>query len=96
VFLSLGAIGLSLMVGFLCSGYVKIARRFLSGSALGSFGLAVWAILLFYNVTESALRLNVLWVIFLLMAVTLSEPVPPALPTATDPGKSTRATTRRF
>jgi O-antigen ligase len=96
VYLSLGAIGLTLMVGFLCSGYVKIARRFLSGTALGSFGLAVWAILLFYNVTESALRPNILWVVFLLMAVTLSDPVPSALPTATDPDKSTRATTRRF
>ena len=96
VYLSLGAIGLTLMVGFLCSGYVKIAGRFLSDPALGSFGLAIWAILLFYNVTESALRLNILWVAFLLMAVTLSDPVPSAPRTPGAPRKSPRGSLRRF
>jgi hypothetical protein len=84
------------MVGFLCSGYVKIAKRFLSDPELGSFALAIWTILLFYNVTESALRLNILWVVFLLTAVTLSDPVPfsPRTPTATR--ISTLGRTRHF
>jgi O-antigen ligase len=96
VYLSLGAIGLTLMVGFLCSGYVKIARRFLSGSALGSFGLAIWAILLFYNVTESALRPNMLWVVFLLVAVTLKDAVPFAQSSPGTALRASRGKLRRF
>jgi len=96
VYLSLGAIGLTLMVGFLFSGYVKIAGRFLSDPTLGSFGLAIWTILLFYNVTESALRLNILWVVFLLMAVTLRNPVPSAPRAAGTTHKPPRDRPRRF
>jgi O-antigen ligase len=96
VYLNLGAIGLTLMVGFLCSGYVKIAIRFLSDPELGSFALAIWTILLFYNVTESALRLNILWVVFLLMAVTLSEPVPSAPRSPKVPRNSALGRMRHF
>jgi hypothetical protein len=84
------------MVGFLCSGFAKIAGRFVSNPPLGSFGLAVWAVLLFYNVTESALRLNLLWVVFLLTAVTLSDPTPHAPRALTITRKFSHSNPRRF
>ena len=76
VYLSLGIVGLTLLVGFLFSGYVRVAQRYIYDPLLGSFGLAIWAILLFYNVTESAFRLQVVWVVFLILAITLADPVP--------------------
>ena len=75
VYLSLGAIGLCLLVGFLASGYVTIARRFIHDPLVGSLGMAVSSILLFYNVTESAFRVSVLWVMFLTMAIILTGPI---------------------
>lgn len=95
-YLSLGGIGLALLVGFLCSGYVKIARRFASNPLIGSLGLAMWAMLLFYNVTESAFRLQILWVVFLMMAVTLSDPVPAASRPPNAERKLARVALRRF
>ena len=71
VYLSLGFFGLSLVVGFLIASYRTIYRRFRTSSNLGSLSLALWTILLFYNVTESALfkASQLMWVVFLLGAI---------------------------
>ena len=69
VYLSLGFIGLLLLVCFLIQGYRIISRRYIISNKLGSLGLALWAVLLFYNVTESAFKFHLLWVIYLFLAI---------------------------
>jgi hypothetical protein len=70
VYLTLGAIGLGLHCVFLISSYFVIARN-LVVVRMASLSLALWTVLLFYNVTESALRGHLMWVAFLLGAVAL-------------------------
>jgi len=66
VYLNLGLIGLFLMIGFLIASYRTVHRRVRAFSSLGSLSLALWTVLLIYNVTESALRGHLMWVVFLL------------------------------
>jgi O-antigen ligase len=54
VYLNLGIVGLLLLAGFLISSYRTICRGLRAFSSQASLPLALWTILLFYNVTESA------------------------------------------
>jgi len=69
VYLTLGLIGLFFLAGFLIASYRTICRRFRVSASLGSLSLALWTVLLFYNVTESAFRGHLLWVVFLLEVI---------------------------
>jgi exopolysaccharide production protein ExoQ len=69
VYLNLGLIGLILLGGFLIGSYRTICKTLTSAPGLGSLTLALWTVLLFYNVTESAFRGALIWVIFLLGAI---------------------------
>jgi exopolysaccharide production protein ExoQ len=69
VYLNLGLIGLLLLGGFLITSYRTICRRFTTTSSLGSLSLALWTVLLFYNITEAAFKFQLMWVIFLLIAI---------------------------
>jgi exopolysaccharide production protein ExoQ len=69
VYLNLGLVGLALLLGFLVASYRTICRRLSSSSGLGSLALAWWTILPFYNVTESAFKGQLMFVIFLLGAI---------------------------
>ena len=86
VYLTLGLIGLSLLAGFLIASYRNICRRFRGSAGFGSLSLALWTVLLFYNVTESAFRGHLIWVVFLLEVIAVpgsrerSEPTSRALP----------------
>lgn len=72
VYLNLGGIGLALLIIFLIANYRTICKRMASSSsALASLSLAVWSIMLFYDMTESAFRGGLLWLTFLLGAVTV-------------------------
>lgn len=73
VYLELGIIGLFLLVGFLVASYRTVCRRLTPRSSLGSLTLAVWTILLFYNVTEASLGGGVLWLTLLLGALAVPE-----------------------
>ena len=66
VYLNQGLIGLFLLAGFLVASYRTICRRVGTLSSLGSLSLALWTVLLFYNVTESAFRGHLMWVAFVL------------------------------
>lgn len=72
IYLDLGLIGLFLVCTFLIATYCKICKRLKPLTPLGSLSLGLWAVLLFYNVTEASLEINLLFVTFLLAAV----PVP--------------------
>ncbi|HVB58324.1 MAG TPA: O-antigen ligase family protein [Candidatus Acidoferrales bacterium] len=73
IYLTLGVMGLVLLVGFLIASYGTICKRIRSASALASLSLAIWTILLFYNVTEAAFDGGLLWVMLLLGVVVIPE-----------------------
>jgi O-antigen ligase len=100
VYLNQGLIGLSLLAVFLVASYRTISRRVGAPSSLGSLSLALWTVLLFYNVTESAFRGHLMWIAFMLGVITVprltrrsrnegvSEPRLPR-PVQGKPGRST-------
>jgi exopolysaccharide production protein ExoQ len=78
LYLNLGLIGIFLLFIFLVASFRTICKK-LSSLELASLGLALWTVLLFYNMTESAaFKGQLLWVIFLIVMVTISADVPVA------------------
>jgi O-antigen ligase len=73
VYLNLGLIGLLLLSVFLIASYWNICNRLRDYSALTSLALALWTIVLFYDVTEAAFRGSLLWLIFLLGALAVPK-----------------------
>lgn len=69
IYLNLGSIGLVLLVVFLMASYRATCKRITASSALATLGLALWTIMLFYDMTESAFRGGLLWFTFLLAAI---------------------------
>ena len=71
VYLNLGLIGLFLLGGFLIASYRNICRRLtdLSTFSFASLVLALWTMLLFYNVTEAAFKSQLVWLTFRLGAI---------------------------
>lgn len=70
VYLQLGAIGVFLLALFLIASYWSICRRLKPYSPFASLSIAMWAIVIFYNMTESvAFRGQLMWNIFLLAAI---------------------------
>ncbi len=66
VYLNLGYIGLALLAGILLTGYRKIGNTVTSSLSLAPFSLAVWSVMLFYNITEAAFRSGWMWIAILL------------------------------
>jgi len=73
VYLELGLIGLSLLVGFLVASYRGICRRLKSSSSLAVLGLALWLAIVFYNMSEAAFESGLLYTVFLIGATALPE-----------------------
>ena len=74
IYLNLGLVGLLLVAGFLIASYRTICRRMKDSFCLGSLSLTLWTLVLFYNATESSLfNGELLWVVFLLGAITVTE-----------------------
>ena len=73
IFLNLGGIGLALLLVFMIASYRKICKRITSAPALASLSLALWTVMLFYDMTESAFRGGLLWVTFLLAAIAVPD-----------------------
>ncbi len=69
LYLNLGVIGLFLLGGFLIASYRTICRRLEPLSGLGSLGLAVWTVSVFYNATEAAFEGGLLWLTLVLGAL---------------------------
>jgi O-antigen ligase len=76
MYLQLGFVGLFLLICFLVSTYLKIWRRSDIASEFGPFSIAVWAILVFYNLSESAFGGGLLWLMLLLGTITLRANAP--------------------
>jgi exopolysaccharide production protein ExoQ len=77
MYLNLGCIGLAILFWLLIGSFWQICNR--TAKVLVphySFALALWTVLLFYNVTEAAFKGQLIWIIFLL--VTIAAPAPAA------------------
>jgi exopolysaccharide production protein ExoQ len=75
VYLNLGVIGVCLLLGFLLASYYNICKSLGTSSTLASLNIAIWTVMLFYNMTEAAFRSQLIWLIFLFVAVAVPEPV---------------------
>ena len=75
VYLNLGIIGLALVLGFLITCYGRLCKQIGTSFPLTSLSLAVWTILLFYNVTEAAFCGGLLWMILLPGSIALSRTI---------------------
>jgi exopolysaccharide production protein ExoQ len=73
VYLNLGLIGLFLLLGLVIASYRTICRRLTPFSSLASLNLALWTIMLFYNITEAAFKFHLMWVTFLLGTIVVPE-----------------------
>jgi O-antigen ligase len=76
MYLNLGVIGVAILIVFLLGTYANIWKKFAGSHALATLSLAVWTILLFYNVTEVAFKGGLLWLTLLLggLAMPVKEP----------------------
>jgi len=73
LYLSLGLIGVFLFFLFMIATYRTICKRFSPSFSIASLGLALWAITLFYNMTESAaFNGHFLWITFVLVLIIVS------------------------
>jgi len=73
VYLNLGLVGLSLLTGFLLTGYRNTCKDLALHSELASLTLAVWTAFLFYNMTEAAFKSHPMWFIFLLGSIAIPK-----------------------
>ena len=73
IYLDLGLIGLFLLCTFLIATYRKICKRLKPLTPLGSLGLGLWTLLLFYNVTEAAFGGGLLWITLLMGSLTVPQ-----------------------
>lgn len=73
IYLNLGLIGVFILVALLIGSYQNICKSLSSRSELASLSLALWTMVLFYNMTEAAFRLHLMWVLFLLVAIAVPE-----------------------
>ncbi len=73
VYLSLGLIGLFLLIAFLIASYRTIRKEFIRSPGLGSFSLALWTTLVVYNVTESAFKGHLIWVAFMMVVIAVQR-----------------------
>ena len=72
IYLNLGLVGLLLLGGFLITSYRTICKRLMPHSSFGALSLALWTVLLFYNVTEAAFKGGqLMWLAFLLGAISV-------------------------
>ncbi len=69
VYLNLGFIGVFLLVGFLITSYRNMCQQLISLPAIASLNIAVWTVMLFYNITEAAFKSGLIWVTLLLGAI---------------------------
>jgi len=73
IYVNLGSAGVILLVGFLMASYRAICKKFDSSYSLASLTLAMWTVILFYNMTESAFKGGLLWLTLLLGALVIPE-----------------------
>jgi len=73
LYLNLGLVGVFFFFIFMVASYRTICKRLSPSFSLASLGLALWTVMLFYNMTESsAFRGQFAWVIFAMVIILVS------------------------
>ncbi len=73
IYLNLGFVGILFFFIFMVASYRTICKRLSPSFSLASLGLALWTVMLFYNMTESAaFRGQFSWVIFAMVIILVS------------------------
>ncbi len=73
LYLNLGLVGVFFFFIFMVASYRTICKRLSPSFSLASLGLALWTVMLFYNMTESAaFRGQFSWVIFAMVIILVS------------------------
>jgi len=73
MYLQLGLVGLFLLIWFLISTYLRIWRKSDIDAELVPFSMALWTVLVFYNLSEAAFGGGLLWLTLLLGTITLTK-----------------------
>jgi hypothetical protein len=73
MYLQLGLVGVFLLIWLLISTYRKIWRSPDIASELLPLSMALWTILVFYNISEAAFGGGLLWLTLLLGTITLAK-----------------------
>jgi O-antigen ligase len=73
VYLNLGFVGVALLITFLLTTYAAIFRRLKYSSDFAIFTLAVWSMLILYNLTEAAFQAGLLWMLLMAGTVTVQS-----------------------
>jgi O-antigen ligase len=69
MYLNLGIVGVALLLLFMISSYRTVYRRYTVSPHFGSFGMALWVVMVFDNFTEAAFRAGLLWCALLLLVL---------------------------
>ena len=72
VYLNLGYVGLFLLLLFMAAVYRNIYKTLKISSSTASFTLAIWTAFAFHNTTEADFRTGLMWLVFVLAALTVS------------------------
>jgi exopolysaccharide production protein ExoQ len=72
VYLNLGFVGLFLILLFMAAVYRNVCKKLRPFSNTGSFALAIWTAFAFHNSTEADFRTGLMWLVFVLAALTVS------------------------
>jgi O-antigen ligase len=78
IYLSLGLLGLALLVLILISSYRRVCSQVVERHTLAPLSVAIWAVTVIYNVTESAFGASLLLSVLLLCTVAVPTPSPTA------------------
>lgn len=80
MYVNLGVIGVLLLVTLLIACYQTIGKQFTSSFAMASLGMAIWAVTLFYNVTEAAFKGGMLWLVLMITGTAIPQRVEHPVP----------------
>jgi O-antigen ligase len=72
-YLELGLVGFFFLCVFLIATYRNICKRLKPLTPIGSLGLGLWSLLLFYNITEAAFEPGFLFITFLIGSLTVAQ-----------------------
>lgn len=75
VYLDLGLIGDLLLIAFLVTSYRAICRKTGPLSSFAPFGLAIWMVVVFYNMSEAAFQSGLMYTVFLMVAMSVQQRV---------------------
>jgi O-antigen ligase len=74
VYLSLGFVGVALLIIFLISSWRRVSKELIVSSHFASFGVALFMVTVFYNFTEAAFGSTLLWCMLLLCVIVVPPP----------------------